>query len=87
MHQTGGAFYLFVKSPVADEKKFCNAAKKHNILLVPGSSFGCPGYVRMAYCVAYETIEIPFRNSKNLRKSINKAEPAGLWQELYKVRT
>ena len=51
-----GAFYLFVKSPVADEKKFCNAAKKHNILLVPGSSFGCPGYVRMAYCVAYETI-------------------------------
>ena len=51
-----GAFYLFVKSPVADEKKFCNAAKKHSILLVPGSSFGCPGYVRMAYCVAYETI-------------------------------
>ena len=51
-----GAFYLFVKSPVADEKEFCNAAKKHNILLVPGSSFGCPGYVRMAYCVAYETI-------------------------------
>lgn len=51
-----GAFYLFVKSPVADEKKFCNAAKKYNILLVPGSSFGCPGYVRMAYCVAYETI-------------------------------
>ena len=51
-----GAFYLFVKSPVADEKEFCNAAKKHNILLVPGSSFGCSGYVRMAYCVAYETI-------------------------------
>ena len=51
-----GAFYLFVKSPVADEKAFCAAAKKYNILLVPGSSFGCPGYVRMAYCVAYETI-------------------------------
>ena len=51
-----GAFYLFVKSPVADEKEFCYAAKRHNILLVPGSSFGCPGYVRMAYCVAYETI-------------------------------
>ncbi len=51
-----GAFYLFVKSPVADEKEFCAAAKKYNILLVPGSSFGCPGYVRIAYCVAYETI-------------------------------
>ncbi|MDY5985977.1 pyridoxal phosphate-dependent aminotransferase [Sporofaciens sp. SGI.106] len=51
-----GAFYLFVKSPVADEKEFCNAAKKYNILIVPGSSFACPGYVRLAYCVSYETI-------------------------------
>lgn len=51
-----GAFYLFVKSPVADEKEFCAAAKKYNILLVPGSSFACPGYVRIAYCVSYETI-------------------------------
>ena len=51
-----GAFYLFVKSPVADEKEFCAAAKKYNLLRVPGSSFACPGYVRLAYCVAYETI-------------------------------
>lgn len=51
-----GAFYLFVKSPVADEKAFCAAAKKYNILIVPGTSFACPGYVRLAYCVAYETI-------------------------------
>lgn len=51
-----GAFYLFVKSPIEDEKAFCAAAKKYNILIVPGSSFGCPGYVRIAYCVAYETI-------------------------------
>lgn len=51
-----GAFYLFVKSPVANEKEFCEAAKKYNILIVPGSSFACPGYVRMAYCVSYETI-------------------------------
>ena len=51
-----GAFYLFVKSPIADEKEFCAAAKKYNILIVPGSSFACPGYVRIAYCVAYETI-------------------------------
>lgn len=51
-----GAFYLFVKSPIEDEKAFCTEAKKYNILIVPGSSFGCPGYVRIAYCVAYETI-------------------------------
>lgn len=51
-----GAFYLFVKSPVEDEKAFCEAGKKYNILMVPGSSFACPGYVRLAYCVFYETI-------------------------------
>ena len=51
-----GAFYLFMKSPVEEEKEFCKAAKKYNILIVPGSSFGCAGYVRLAYCVAYETI-------------------------------
>lgn len=52
-----GAFYLFVKSPVEDEMIFCDEAKKHNILIVPGRSFGCPGYVRIAYCVSYKTIE------------------------------
>lgn len=51
-----GAFYLFVKSPVEDEKAFCEAGKKYNILMVPGSSFACPGYVRLVYCVSYETI-------------------------------
>lgn len=51
-----GAFYLFVKSPVPDEKEFCEAGKKYNILMVPGSSFACPGYVRLAYCVSHETI-------------------------------
>ena len=51
-----GAFYLFVKSPVEDEKAFCEAGKKYNTLMVPGSSFACPGYVRLAYCVSYETI-------------------------------
>ncbi len=51
-----GAFYLFVKSPTEDEKLFCEAAKKHNILIVGGSSFACPGYVRIAYCVSHDTI-------------------------------
>lgn len=51
-----GAFYLFVKSPTEDEAVFCEAAKKHNILMVGGSSFECPGFVRIAYCVGYDTI-------------------------------
>ena len=50
-----GAFYMFIKSPVPDEKEFVSEAKKEHILVVPGSSFACPGYVRLSYCVAYET--------------------------------
>lgn len=61
-----GAFYLFVKSPVADEKEFCNKAKEFNILIVPGSSFACPGYVRIAYCVSYETIKRSLDSFKKL---------------------
>ena len=52
-----GAFYLFVKSPVEDEAAFCAKAKEEHILIVPGSSFACPGYVRIAYCVSHEQIE------------------------------
>lgn len=51
-----GAFYLWVKAPMEDEKLLVETAKKHNILLVPGSSFACAGYVRIAYCVSYDTI-------------------------------
>ena len=51
-----GAFYLFMKSPVEDEKEFCETAKKHHVLFVPGSSFACPGYVRIAYCVTTDQI-------------------------------
>lgn len=50
-----GAFYMFVKTPV-DDKEFCERAKKYNILIVPGSTFACPGFVRIAYCVSYDTI-------------------------------
>ena len=52
-----GAFYLFVKSPVENEKEFCETAKQYNVLVVPGSSFACPGSVRIAYCVSYDKIE------------------------------
>ncbi len=65
-----GAFYLFVKSPIADEKEFCAAAKKYNILIVPGSSFGCPGFVRMAYCVSYETIVNSLPKFRELAKEM-----------------
>ena len=51
-----GAFYLFVKTP-GDEAVFCETCKKHHVLVVPGSSFACPGYVRIAYCVSYQQIE------------------------------
>ena len=51
-----GAFYMFVKSPV-DENEFVEKCKEKNIMLVPGSAFACPGYVRISYCTAYETIK------------------------------
>ena len=63
-----GAFYLFMKTPIKDEKTFCQEAKKYNLLLVPGSSFGCAGYVRIAYCVAYETIVNALPKFKELAK-------------------
>lgn len=52
-----GAFYLFVKSPEKNAASFCERAKKYDLLLVPGDDFGCPGYVRIAYCVSPERIE------------------------------
>jgi len=51
-----GAFYLFMKTPIEDDVKFCEDAKKFNLLLVPGRAFGCPGYVRLSYCIAYNRI-------------------------------
>ena len=52
-----GAFYLFPRTPIDDDKKFCQDAKQFNLLLVPGSTFGCPGHVRLSYCISYEKIE------------------------------
>lgn len=55
-----GAFYLFVKSPIDDYEAFVNEGKKQHILMVDASSFGCPGYVRLAYCVSPEMIQRSF---------------------------
>ncbi|MSS62687.1 pyridoxal phosphate-dependent aminotransferase [Velocimicrobium porci] len=52
-----GAFYLFIKAFEKDDVAFSEKAKKHRLLLVPGSAFGCPGYVRLAYCVDYDMIK------------------------------
>ena len=52
-----GAFYLFIRTPIDDDKKFCEEAKQFNLLLVPGSAFGCPGHARLAYCISYEKIQ------------------------------
>jgi len=51
-----GAFYLFMKSPESDAKRFSETAKRFELLLVPADDFGTPGYVRIAYCVSRESI-------------------------------
>ena len=52
-----GAFYLLVKSPFEDENEFVELGKKQHIIMVSTTTFGCPGYVRIAYCVDYKMIE------------------------------
>lgn len=51
-----GAFYLFPKALEEDDRAFCEKAQKYDLLLVPGSDFGCPGYFRVAYCIKEDTI-------------------------------
>lgn len=63
-----GTFYLFPKSPIDNDVKFCEDAKKFNILAVPGSTFGCPGYFRLSYCISYEKIEKSLKAFDNLMK-------------------
>ncbi len=52
----GGTFYLFPQSLEADDVAFCQRAKDYDLLLVPGSGFGCPGHFRLSYCVPTERI-------------------------------
>ena len=52
-----GAFYLFVRAPGGDDEAFCERAKReHNLLVVPGTGFECPGFVRLSYCVSNDMI-------------------------------
>ena len=69
--EPGGAFYLFLKALEDDANSFCEKAKQFELLLVPGDSFGYPGYVRISYCVSTEQINksLPaFEHLANLYK-------------------
>ena len=63
-----GAFYLFPKALEEDDRAFCERAKKYDLLLVPGSDFGCPGYFRAAYCIKEDTIRRSIARFKELAK-------------------
>ena len=63
-----GAFYLFPKALEDDDYAFCERAKKYDLLLVPGTDFGCPGYFRAAYCVDTGMIERSLPVFKKLAK-------------------
>ena len=55
-----GTFYIFPKALEEDAKAFCRKAQKYDLALVPGDSFGCPGYFRMAYCIGTEKVRRSF---------------------------
>ena len=56
MAKPDGAFYLFIKAPGGDAVAFSEQAKGHDLLVVPGDGFGCPGYFRICYCVSKDMI-------------------------------
>ena len=55
--EPGGTFYMFPRSLEQDDEAFAQRAKARNLLIVPGCGFGCPGHVRISYCVPTERIE------------------------------
>ncbi len=67
-----GAFYLFVKALEDDAYSFCKKAQELDLLLVPSDDFGCPGYVRIAYCVSEDMIKRSLPSFKKLYESYHK---------------
>lgn len=63
----GGTFYIFPKALEEDAVAFCEKAKKYDFIAVPSDSFGCPGHIRLAYCIATEKVE---RSLEALRKFV-----------------
>jgi aspartate aminotransferase len=74
-----GAFYLFPRSPIPDDVAFTQAAAKYNLLLVPGSGFGSPGYFRIAYCVPKQLILSSFPAFEKVAKEFG-LKPGGTGQ-------
>lgn len=67
-----GAFYLFPQALEADDYAFCKKAQEYDLLLVPGSDFGCPGHFRASYCIKTETIERSLPIFKKLAEDYRK---------------
>jgi aspartate aminotransferase len=65
-----GAFYIFPKSPIADDVAFCAILQEHKILAVPGCGFGAPGYFRLAFCISDDVIS---RSAGAFQKAIAQA--------------
>jgi aspartate aminotransferase len=65
-----GAFYLFPKCPIPDDKRFTEVALKHRTIVVAGSGFCYPGYFRLAYCVSKETILNSAEAFKNIIREL-----------------
>jgi aspartate aminotransferase len=63
-----GAFYMFPKSPIPDDSEFAKEALKYNIVLVGGTGFGYPGYLRLSYCISMDTIVNSRKAFKELMK-------------------
>ncbi len=68
----GGTFYIFPKALEEDAKVFCQKALKYDLILVPGDSFGAPGYFRMAYCIDTEKV---VRSLDALRRFVESEYP------------
>lgn len=64
----GGTFYIFPRALEEDAAAFCQKATRYDLILVPGDSFGCPGYFRMAYCIDTEKV---IRSLDALRAFVN----------------
>lgn len=69
----GGTFYIFPKALEEDAKEFCKKALKYDLVLVPGDTFGAPGYFRMAYCMDTEKVE---RSLDALRRFVKEEYPS-----------
>jgi aspartate aminotransferase len=66
-----GAFYMFPKSPLADDVAFVNELRQWNVLVVPGRGFGTPGYFRISYCVDDKTLKGSLSGFKKAAKKFN----------------